>query len=70
MFILQKLPDFKKEDMTFTPFIKDGRKAFDTCIDSVEKFFGRSNPQVVADWKKWEKDFVPENDDVNDFVAK
>lgn len=68
MYLLAKLPDIQKENMVFKPFAEGGRLEFDTCIKSVKKFFGE-NSAVSKEWDRWEKEVVPADDSVLNYLA-
>lgn len=69
MYVLQKLPDFKKEEMPFQSFIPGGREEFDKCFNGIRKFYGE-NSVTTKDWLLWKESVVPENDDVETFLEQ
>jgi hypothetical protein len=69
MYLLQQLPDIKKEDMIFQAFTEGGRSEFNTCLASIERFYG-VNSYVLQEWRKWEDKFIPEDDNVETFMKK
>lgn len=69
MFLLRRLPNVAKENISFQSFRSDGRKEFDECLASVKKHFGNES-SVAKEWTEWEKEFIPANDDVVQYARE
>jgi hypothetical protein len=69
MHILSSLPD---NDTEFEPdaFLSGSRQTLVDVVHAVEKKWGRTQPEVVADWIKFRDELAPQSDDASEYCRE
>jgi len=65
---MKKLPDCSK-GIEPLEFVKGSREAFTATMASVANYFG-VNSREHKDWLEWDKNDVPQSDDVREYIIR
>lgn len=70
MHIVKKLPNRLKDEVVPQEFPTGSTLEFENTMRQIRSNYQNVRKDVVADWEKWDTEYIPSNDNAKEYISK